>query len=90
MWHCQEKINEKHSKLGLMLFFSQFQVFVDQRDENTVAITRHCPATHQSIIMIARTSFRMPAKPNETSYTKPLRLQGVFPLCFFLISFSLI
>ncbi|KFM74102.1 hypothetical protein X975_07212, partial [Stegodyphus mimosarum] len=27
--------------------------------------------------MVARTSFRMPAKPNESSYLKPLRLQGV-------------
>ncbi|XP_035229752.1 glycogen debranching enzyme-like isoform X2 [Stegodyphus dumicola] len=70
----KKALNKLHSELGASGFT---QVFVDQRDENTVAITRHCPATHQSIIMVARTSFRMPAKPNESSYLKPLRLQGV-------------
>ncbi|XP_054724204.1 glycogen debranching enzyme-like [Uloborus diversus] len=70
----KKALNKLHSELGSSGFT---QVFVDQRDENTVAITRHCPATHQSVLMIARTSFNMPAKPNETSYTKPLRIQGV-------------
>ncbi|GIY67804.1 glycogen debranching enzyme [Caerostris darwini] len=66
-------LNQLHSELGASGFT---QVFVDQRDENTVAITRHCPATHQSVIMIARTAFRMPSKPRESSYVRPLRLQG--------------
>ncbi|KAG8178835.1 hypothetical protein JTE90_016506 [Oedothorax gibbosus] len=66
-------LNKLHFDLGASGFS---QVFVDQRDENTVAITRHCPATHQSVIMIARTAFKMPSKPKESSYVKPLRLQG--------------
>lgn len=69
----KKALNKLHSELGSSGFS---QVYVDQRDADTVAITRHCPATHQSVIMIARTAFRMPSKPNESSYAKPLKLQG--------------
>ncbi|XP_015914684.1 glycogen debranching enzyme [Parasteatoda tepidariorum] len=67
-------LNKLHSELGSSGFS---QVFVDQRDEHTVAITRHCPATHQSVIMVARTAFSMPSKPTESTYARPLRVQGV-------------
>ena len=61
------------------------QIFVDQVTEELVAVTRHCPATHQSMIMVAHTSFHPPehwATPTSTrlntgySDVPPLYVQG--------------
>lgn len=67
-------INKLHHELGTGRFN---QVFVDQRDDNTIAITRHCPATHQSVILIARTAFSPPSSPTETGFMKPLNIPGI-------------
>lgn len=50
-----------------------------------IAVTRHCPKTHQSIITVAHCSFSTPSKERypkvgSTLYEEfpPLKVEGVF------------
>ena len=52
-----------------------FQVFVDQVTEHVVTVTRHNPVSHQSVILVAYTSFRPPADI-KTENIRPLKVEG--------------
>ncbi|XP_015794828.1 glycogen debranching enzyme-like [Tetranychus urticae] len=68
-------INELHKKLSVEGYS---EIFVDQVNYDVVAITRHNPVNHKSIILVARTSFSKPDKPWDTGYIQPLQVAGYF------------
>ncbi|XP_024943750.1 glycogen debranching enzyme [Cephus cinctus] len=73
---AKKALNELHYNLGRQKFS---QVFVDQMDPDIVAVTRHSPTTHESVILVAFTAFKHP-DPNANDlrrYVKPLRVEGV-------------
>jgi len=45
-------------------------------DPNIVAITRHSPKTHQSVILVAHTAFGYPDPNAGPSSVRPLRFEG--------------
>lgn len=52
------------------------QVYVDQMDPNIVAVTRHCVATHQTVILVAHTSFSYPEPDAGPTGVQSLRFEG--------------
>lgn len=73
---AKRALNDLHYTLGQQKFS---QVFVDQMDSDIVAVTRHSPTTHDSVILVAFTAFKHP-DPNANDlrrYVKPLRVEGV-------------
>lgn len=52
------------------------QVFVDQMHPDVVAVTRHNPTNHKSVILVAHTSFSRPYPNAGPTGIRPLLFEG--------------
>lgn len=52
------------------------QVYVDQVDKDIVAVTRHCPSTHQSVVTVSRTAFWDPKTHHYDNNAPPMFIPG--------------
>lgn len=55
------------------------QVFVDQMDSDIVAVTRHSPTSHESVVLVAFTAFKHPDSNAHDlrRHVRPLIVEGV-------------
>ncbi|RZC42945.1 glycogen debranching enzyme, partial [Asbolus verrucosus] len=84
---AKKALNDLHFHLGAEGFN---QVYVDQMDSDIVAVTRHCPETHQSYVLVAFTAFSHPSEDaaDHQRGIKPLRVEGVLDEIVFEASLS--
>ncbi|KAB5586606.1 hypothetical protein PHYPO_G00003630 [Pangasianodon hypophthalmus] len=66
-------LNRLHHELAEKGFT---QVYVDQLDEDIVAVTRHCPSTHRSVVTVSRTAFKNPKTHHYREKVSPLFIPG--------------
>uniref|UniRef100_A0A672SGB7 Amylo-alpha-1, 6-glucosidase, 4-alpha-glucanotransferase n=1 Tax=Sinocyclocheilus grahami TaxID=75366 RepID=A0A672SGB7_SINGR len=66
-------LNKLHQELAEKGFT---QVYVDQLDEDTVAVTRHCPSTHQSVLTVSRTAFKNLETHQYRAHLAPMYIPG--------------
>lgn len=64
-------LNKMHFDMGIKGFS---QLYVDQFDADTTVVTRHNPNTHESVILIARTSFSHPSAHTFNALHRPLEI----------------
>ena len=66
-------LNDLHFDLGNSGFK---EVYVDQMDVDVVAVTRSCPATHESVVLVAHTAFGKASNPDHVRFVKPVSVEG--------------
>ncbi|XP_025994344.2 glycogen debranching enzyme isoform X2 [Solenopsis invicta] len=73
---AKKALNDLHYMLGQQKFS---QVFVDQMDTDIVAVTRHSPTTHESVVLVTFTAFKHPDcnAHDLRRHVKPLRVEGI-------------
>ncbi|KAM3604619.1 uncharacterized protein V6R79_013990 [Siganus canaliculatus] len=69
----KKALNKLHQELAAQGFM---QVYVDQVDADIVAITRHCPSTHQSVVAVCRTAFKNPKTHHYDANVPPMFIPG--------------
>ncbi|XP_020285124.1 glycogen debranching enzyme isoform X1 [Pseudomyrmex gracilis] len=73
---AKKVLNDLHYMLGQQEFS---QVFVDQIDSDIVAVTRHSPTSHESVVLVAFTAFQHPDcnASDLRRHIRPLRVEGI-------------
>ncbi|KAL6433430.1 hypothetical protein ACFW04_006521 [Cataglyphis niger] len=73
---AKKALNDLHYMLGQEKFS---QVFVDQMDSDIVAVTRHSPTSHESVVLVAFTAFSHPDSNAHDlrRHVRPLIVEGV-------------
>ncbi|XP_077266299.1 glycogen debranching enzyme-like isoform X3 [Temnothorax americanus] len=73
---AKKALNDLHYMLGRENFS---QVFVDQMDTDIVAVTRHSPTSHESVVLVAFTAFKHPdCNARELRRdVRPLKVEGI-------------
>ncbi|XP_076027570.1 glycogen debranching enzyme-like [Genypterus blacodes] len=66
-------LNRLHQDLSAQGFT---QVYVDQLDDDVVAVTRHCPSSHQSVVAVSRRAFHNPEEQCCRRDLPPMFLPG--------------
>ncbi|KAM6953512.1 glycogen debranching enzyme-like [Aplochiton taeniatus] len=66
-------LNKLHQELAAKGFS---QVYVDQVDEDMVAVTRHCSSSHQSVVAVSRTAFKNPKTHHYSDEVPPMFIPG--------------
>ncbi|KAK1884943.1 Glycogen debranching enzyme, partial [Dissostichus eleginoides] len=66
-------LNRLHHKLAAEGFS---QVYVEQLDECVVAVTRHCPSSHQSVVAVLRRAIKNPETHYYTNDVPPMLIPG--------------
>ncbi|XP_030630081.1 glycogen debranching enzyme isoform X2 [Chanos chanos] len=66
-------LNRLHQELAAKGFN---QVYVDQVDVDIVAVTRHCPNSHQSVVSVCRTAFHNPKHHHYPDEVPPMFIPG--------------
>ncbi|OTF77497.1 glycogen debranching enzyme-like protein [Euroglyphus maynei] len=77
--HAKRVLNQLHHTLNSGGYS---EAFVDQRDRDTIVITRHNPTNHRSIVLAARTAF-YPIDGNYSQCLPPLKIEGKFEKILF-------
>ena len=77
--NAKKVMNALHQFLGI---HGYLQAYVDQRDRDTVVVTRHNPNNHKSVILVARTAF-YPLDQGYAQSFEPLRIEGKFEKILF-------
>lgn len=70
---AKRALNELHGELAEEGYS---QVYVDQMNPDIVAVTRHSPTTHQSVILVAHTSFGYPYPNAGPTGIQSLKFEG--------------
>ncbi|XP_031163660.1 glycogen debranching enzyme-like isoform X1 [Sander lucioperca] len=66
-------LNRLHQELAAEGFT---QVYVEQLDEGVVAVTRHCPSSHQSVVAVLWRAIKNPETQRHTEDVSPMFIPG--------------
>jgi glycogen debranching enzyme len=74
MVKARKALNDIHFFLGKNGYS---EIYVDQMNFDVVAVTRHNPATHESVVAVSHTMFSKGVNPDNPTHVQPVRVEGL-------------